>query len=203
LVTEPAVAIASTALRAGLGSAGPVSDQEPPASAKMPGADVRSQAPATIGVPCAVNATAVSRVSPQVRPAWLAAICRSVASVVHAACDWLWTATVPLLVSAISRPAGPAASASGSLASPNMTGEPADQEPPLSVLVATGENVRSWLGRKPAATELAPVTAATTPPLLATPAGVASRQAADPAARAKSCQKFSWSAADPPMSTTA
>ena len=70
-------------------------------------------------------------------------------------------------------------------------------------MAASGENVRSWLGRNPVSSDAPPVDAATRPPLSATPAGVTSRQAAEPAGRVNISQKFSSWAAEPPISTTA
>ena len=97
---------------------------------------------------------------------------------------------------------GAAARASGTSARP-ASSTPPDQFVPLSLLLASGENTRSWLGRNPAMSDCPPRLASTRPPLLATPGGVASRHLADRAGRTKSCQKLlSW-AADPPSTATA
>src|ERR1700678_3321226 len=71
---------------------------------------------------------------------------------------------------------GPAAkatavSASGTLASA-ASSTPEDQDAPSSLVLASGENTRSWLGRKPASTDCPPRLASVRPPLLATPGGV-------------------------------
>ena len=72
----------------------------------------------------------------------------------------------------------------------------------LAVLVS-GVKLRSWLGRNPASSEPAPVGAAISPPLSATPGGVIRRQPPPRAGRANICQKFSCAAALPPISTIA
>ena len=84
-----------------------------------------------------------------------------------------------------------------------MTGPPADQDAPLSAVAASGENERSWLGRKPATSAPAPVTPATSPPLSATPEGVTCRHFGAPAGRANSCQKSSCCELEPPITTIA
>jgi len=77
-----------------------------------------------------------------------------------------------------------------------------DGEGAASVLVASGENARSWLGRNPMTRDV-PVPAATRPPLSATPGGVTSDHWPAPVGRTKSCQKLSSDAADPPMTVIA
>ena len=74
---------------------------------------------------------------------------------------------------------------------------------PVSAVAASGENVRSWLGRKPAIRDVAPVAAMTIPPLLATPGGVASFHVLVPAGRTNSSQKLLCAAAEPPIWTMA
>ena len=58
-------------------------------------------------------------------------------------------------------------------------GPPTTSFAPLSVLAASGEKVRSWLGRNPVSSDPPPGLATTRPPLSATPRGVTSRQAAE------------------------
>src|SRR5450631_1974929 len=100
------------------------------------------------------------------------------------------------------RSPGPAVRASGASARPGLTGPAGDQLAPSSLVVASAENVRSWLGLNPVTSD-APVPATSRPPLSATPAGVASRHGTVPAGRTSSSQKlFSW-AAEPPISTIA
>src|SRR5215469_18938561 len=68
---------------------------------------------------------------------------------------------------------------------------------PLSAVTASGENVSFWLGRKPVTSDVGPVAAITRPPLLATPAGVASFQPVEPAGRTNSSQKLSSDSGGP------
>src|SRR6266568_6358835 len=118
-------------------------------------------------------------------------------------CDWSSdVCSSDLPVSAISLPPGPVASADGTRASPAGSRLGVQRAPPLRVL-ASGENVRSWLGLKPATSAGPPGDAATRPPLSATPGGVASRQLAVPAGLVSSCQKLLCLALDPPISTIA
>src|SRR5215469_8299855 len=180
------------------GTAGPAACQ-PPLSAKMPATPGRAQPAASIGVPDTPKAAAVSPVTPQPRPAGVAARARAVDRRVHAVP--VPSLAPPPLVSAMRRPPGPAASASGALARPGLTGPDGDQVAPSSLVAASGENVRSWLGRNPVTSDPPPDPATTRPS--ATPGGVASRQPAVPAGRTNSSQKLSCRAAGPPISTTA
>src|SRR3984885_6184448 len=152
---------------------GPVACQVPLVSAKRPATPGRAQVAASMGTPAGLNAAPVRPVTPQARPAGVAARVLAVIRRVQLA-PRRWLSSAPPLVSALSRPPGPAASASGTSARPGSTGPAADQDAPLLVLVASGENVRSWLGRKPVSSGPAGVPATTRPPLSATPAGVAS-----------------------------
>jgi len=71
---------------------------------------------------------------------------------------------------------------------------------PASLVTASGEKVSPWLGRNATVTEVGP-SAATSPPLSATPGGVASSHWSLPAGRVNSSQnRFS---AAPPIATTA
>src|SRR5215469_15243094 len=182
------------------GTAGPAACQ-PPLSAKMPATPGRAQPAASIGVPDTPKAAAVSPVTPQPRPAGVAARARAVDRRVHAVP--VPSLAPPPLVSAMRRPPGPAASASGALARPGLTGPDGDQVAPPSLVAASGENVRSWLGRNPVTSGRPPAPATTRPPLSATPAGVAARQPAPPAGRTNSSQKLLCCAAGPPVFTTA
>ena len=74
---------------------------------------------------------------------------------------------------------------------------------PLSLLLASGEKDRSWLGRIAAARAGPPSGTTVIPPLLATPSGVASFQPPAGPGRTKTCQKLLCWAADPPIMTTA
>ncbi len=205
----PAEASRSTSMSARtFGTAGPAACQRPPLSVKMPAKAGRLQpVPSTGAVPgtgalALPNATAVRPVTWQAWPAGVAASARAVDKRVHAAPP-CWPSSAPPLVSAMRLPPGPAASASGTWARPGFTGPAVDQLAPLSLVAARGENVRSWLGRNPVSSDAPPAGAATRPPLSATPPGVTSRQAAAPAGRANSSQKFSSWAAEPPISTIA
>ena len=100
-------------------------------------------------------------------------------------------------------PDGATAIASGTSARP-ASSRPGVQLRPVSLLVASGEKVRPWLGRKPTSSEVPPAPlVATSPPLSATPSGVARDQRLVPAGRTNSCQKLFSDAADPPMTVTA
>ena len=107
------------------------------------------------------------------------------------------------LVSAIRPPPGAAASASGYPASRVSSRPDWAHFAPLSLLLASGEKDRSWLGRIAAARAGPPSAATVIPPLLAAPGGVASFQAAAWPGRTNTCQKLLWSAADPPITSTA
>ena len=86
-----------------------------------------------------LNAAAVSPVTSHDRPAGVAFRELFVASRVHAVPSrWPSSALVPSLVSAMSWPPGPAASASAALARPAFSGPAGDQFAPLSVLAASG-----------------------------------------------------------------
>src|SRR5580692_4579648 len=161
---EPVAASRSTlmfSLLNAVGRAGPAAVQVPLVSAKRPATPGRAQVAASIGTPAGLNAAPVRPVTPQARPAGVAA--RALAVI-------RWVQLAPMRW-----PPGPAASASGTSARPGSTGLADDQVAPLLVLVASGENVRSWLGRNPVSSGPAGVPVTTRPPLSATPAGVASR----------------------------
>src|SRR5207244_655679 len=162
-----------------------------------------AQLPAAIGFLSGPNETAVTPSSPQARPGADAASALSVVSDVHcpaAAASAVAASTVPSCSSARVRPDGPTAMAPGVSASP-ASSSPGVQFRPASVLVASGEKIRFWLGRKPTTSE-APSPAATSPPLSATPGGVTSDQRSLVTGRKKSCQNLS-SASGPPMTATA
>src|SRR5215470_10011824 len=180
------------------GTAGPAACQPPPLSAKMPATPGRAQPAASIGAPDTPKAAAVSPVTPQARPAGVAARARALDRRVQAAP--VPSSAPPPLVRAMSRPPGPAASASGALARPGLTGPDGDQVAPPSLVAASGENVRSWLGRNPVTSEPPPAPATTRPPLSATPGGDASQQRAPPEGRTNSAQKLSCCAAGRPNS---
>ena len=173
---------------------------------KTPATPGRAQLPAAIGFLSGPNETAVTPVSPQARPGADAASAFRVVSGAHCpaaspspfiCAAWM----VPSCSSARIRPDGPTAMAPGVSARP-ASSRPGVQFRPASVLVASGEKARFWLGRKPTVTEVVPA-AATSPPLSATPCGVTRAQRLAPAGRTKSCQKSSCAAAGPPMTATA
>ena len=167
----------------------------------MPTAPGRLQLAASIGTPALLNAAAVRPVGPQARPAAVLATVLTLPRWVQEVPDRLPNCTPPPLVSAITWPAAVTASASGAAARPGVSGPAGDQLAPLSLLAASGEKVRSWLGRNPVSSD-PPAAVTTRPPLSATPPGVASRQRAVPAGRTNSSQKFSCCAAGPPICTT-
>ena len=172
---------------------------------KTPAAPGRAQLPAAIGFSSGPNETAVTPSSPQARPGADAARALSVVSGAHcpAAADPAVGAAsiVPSCSSARVRPDGPTAMAPGVSASP-ASSRPGVQFRPASVLVASGEKARFWLGRKPTTSE-APPPAATSPPLSATPCGVTSDQR--PAVRGpdEELPEVVVRAAGPPMTATA
>ena len=186
----------------GPGTAGPAACQLPPRSAKMPAIPVRLQFAASIGTPGPPNAAAVRPPTPQALPAGVAASAAALARRVHVVPPPVPSSAVPLLVSAMRRPPAPLARASGASARPGVTGPAGDHLVPPSPEVASGEKVRSWLGRNPVTSD-PPVPTTSRPPLSATPAGVASRHHAAPAGRTNSSQKLSCWAAGPPISTIA
>ena len=144
-----------------------------------PGADAASAFRVVSGAHCPAAAAPPASPSPVICAAWM----------------------VPSCSSARVRPDGPTAMAPGVSARP-ASSRPGVQFRPASVLVASGEKARFWLGRKPTVTEVVPA-AATSPPLSATPCGVTRAQRLAPAGRTKSCQKSSCAAAGPPMTATA
>ena len=176
---------------------------------KTPATPGRPQLPATIGDIPGPNETACTTVSPHERPGADAASAFSVVSCVHCPAAVLTSGAravgavsmVPSCSSARVRPDGATAMAPGVLARP-ASSRPVVQFRPASVLVASGEKTRFWLGRKPTVSEVPPP-AATSPPLSATPGGVTSDQRLAPARRTKSCQKLLSEAADPPMTAIA
>ncbi len=182
---------------------GPAGNHPLPVSPKMPTVPGWLQLAASIGTPARLNAAAVRPVSPQALPAGVAATVFALARWVHAVPDLLPNTTPPPLVSAMTWPAGVAASASGAAARPGVSGPAGDQLVPPLLLAASGEKVRSWLGRNPVIIDPPPSPATTRPPLSATPGGVASRQRVVPACRTNSCQKLLCCAAGPPICTTA
>ena len=184
------------------GTAGPAACQLPSRSAKRPAIPLRLQLAASIGTPDPPNAAAIRPPTPQALPAGVAASTAALARRVHVVPPPVPSSAVPPLVSAMRRPPAPLARASGASARPGVSGPAGDQLVPPSPEVASGEKVRSWLGRNPVTSD-PPVPATSRPPLSATPAGVASRHRAAPAGRTKSSQKLSCWAAGPPMSTIA
>src|SRR5689334_22259281 len=208
--TFPPASAASPSTRTRLRSAGPGSRrpadrQVPPTSVKTPATPGRVQPPAAIGLSFGPNDTAVTPSRPQERPWADAARARNVVSTVHrpaAAAPAVGDASiVPSRSTASRRPDGPRAIAPGAPAKP-ASSSPGVHDRPASVLVASGEKTRFWLGRTPT-TRAEPPPAATRPPLTATPGGVTSDQRPAPAGRAKSCQKRSAPPVPPPMTATA
>src|SRR6185437_3116474 len=148
---------------------------------------------------------AVTPCNPHSRPADDVARAPNVVSRVHcpaAAAPAVGAVSiVPSRSAASRRPDGLTAIAPGASARP-ASSSPGVQDRPASVLVASGEKTRFWLGRTPT-TRAEPPPAATSPPLSATPGGVTSDQRPAPAGRAKSCQKPSAPSVPPPMTATA
>src|ERR1700722_17034137 len=106
---------------------------------------------------------------------------------------------VPLPSSANCCPlANATARESATSASPAST-RPGAHVLPSSLVVASGEKTRLWLGRMPTTSGPPSAAAMTRPPLSATPGGVTSVHLADPAGRVNSCQKLSSLAAEPPI----
>ena len=130
------------------GGVRPASRHWLPDRKKIPVTPGRRQAPASSGAPAEPNATAVSPVSPQDRPAGLAARALVLTSGLQPA-PLEPDSCTPVRVSASSLPSGPAASADAAAARPDGS-RPGDQCWPSSRLLASGENVRSWLGTNPA-----------------------------------------------------
>ena len=102
--------------------------------------------------------------------------------------DWCavwWSTADPTTAS---DPSGPEASALGLAVS--APGRKAGLHVrPLSVLTERGEKRKSWLGKKPTATESVPTPgAATIPPLSATPCGVTDDHFDEPGAACSNCQ---------------
>src|SRR5579862_5038237 len=91
----------------------------------------------------------------------------------------------------------------GVLASAAFSGLIADQTWPASAVWLSGVKVRSWLGLNAVIAVVPEPAARTRPPLSAVPGGVTRFHRVAPAGRTRSCQKFSYCAADPPMSTVA
>ena len=201
--TEPSRRSRTSRRARAAGSAGPAAAQVPSRSAKIPARPGLAQVPPSSGVAGPANAAAVMPVSPQARPATVAARPRTVVRRLQRVPALVPSSASPSPVTAMTRPLALAASAPGTSLSPWLTRPPGAQRAPASDVAASGEKVRSWLGRKPTTTAPAPAAASTRPPLLATPAGVASRHAAADAGRTKTCQKFSSCARAPPIGTTA
>ena len=174
-------------------------------SVNTPATPGRAQLPATIGFLPGPNETACTLTSPQERPGADAASALRVVSGVHcpaaAALAVGAAAMVPSCSSARVRPDGSTAMAPG-VSARAASSRPGVQFFPVSVLVASGEKARFWLGRKPTTREVLPP-AATSPPLSATPCGVTSDQRLAPAGRTKSCQKLLCEAAEPPITAMA
>src|SRR5262249_22429961 len=147
-------------------------------------------------------AAAVSRVSPHARPAGVAASADVAVSFAQPVPPGAESCTVPPRRIASSLPSEEAARAPGSAARPPLS-RPGDQLAPLSDELASGENVRSWLGTNPVTSRPVACPATVRPPLSATPFGVASFQPPPAEPRVNSCQKLLCLAADPPISTTA
>ncbi len=101
------------------------------------------QLPASIGTFDRAKVAAVRPVSPQSCPAGVAIIARTLARRVHVFPVFAPSSAVPPLVSAMSWPPEPEASASGASARPGVTGPAADQLTPSLLVAASGENVRS------------------------------------------------------------
>src|SRR5215469_5269371 len=121
------------------GSDGPARRHVPPAYAKTPAVPGRAQLAASSGTPDELNAAAVTRRSPQWRPAGEAARDWRTASLVQAVPSGPDSSASPLVSSASRRPlAGAAARASGTSARP-ASSRPGVQAAPLSWVVASGE----------------------------------------------------------------
>src|SRR5580658_1714553 len=189
------------------GSAGPAACHVPPLSAKTPATPRRAQLPPAIGVSLTPNDTASTPARPQACPGADAASaprvvsddqCPAVAAAAVGASSML-----PSCSRASACPDAPTASASGTSAR-SASSRPGVQFRPASLLAASGEKARPWLGRNPTSSDVPPAPpAATSPPLSATPSGVTSDQRVAPVGRRKSCQKLLYEAADPPMTATA
>jgi hypothetical protein len=108
---------------------------------------------------------------------------------------------VPLLSRASIVPEAEAANASGTLAT-GSSSSPVPQVLPPSLVSASGENISPWLGRNATVTELR-ASAATRPPLSATPGGVTSSHPPPAAGRVNSSQNLFSAAAEPPIATIA
>src|SRR5690242_16830103 len=153
----------------------PASRHWPPDWKKIPATPGWLHEPASSGAPAEPNATAVSPVSPQDRPAGLAASAFVLTSGLQPVPSEPDSCT-PVRVRASILPSAPAASADAAAARPDGS-RPGDQCRPPSRLTASGENVRSWLGTNPAIRPGAapaplpvlPGPVATRPPLSATP----------------------------------
>ena len=151
-----------------------------------------------------VKEMAVNVVGRHRRPAADAARDRAVVSWVQAAPPFPDSSAVPPWARARSGPRpGAAASASGTSARPAWMRLPAIQCVPSSLVVASGENVRSTPGRNPASSERPSWPARTRPPLVATPGGVTSFHALLPAGRTNSCPKALLPALEPPITMAA
>ncbi len=124
-------------------STGPAERQVPAWSARMPTVPGRLQSPASIGKPELPNVAPVRPVRPQDLPAGVVASAPVLDRGVHAVPAPLPSSTLPSVVSAMRRPPGPAARASGAAARPGFTGPAGDQLLPSSLVTASGENVRS------------------------------------------------------------
>src|SRR5580704_6711036 len=114
--------------------AGPAACQLPPCSAKMPAVPGRLQPPASIGTSARAKVAAVRPVSPQSCPAGVAIIVWALARRVHVFPVLEPSSAVPPLVSAMSWPPEPEASALGASARPGVTGPAADQLAPSSLV---------------------------------------------------------------------
>ena len=98
---------------------------------------------------------------------------------------------------------GAAARASGTSARPAWMRLAADQWVPSSLVVVSGENLRSTPGRNPASRERPSWPARTRPPLVATPGGVTSFHVLVPAGRTNSWPKALFWALEPPITMAA
>src|SRR5215472_12447862 len=144
------------------GSVGPAGRQVWPVCAKMPAVPGWAQLAASSGIADELNAAAVTRRSPQWRPAGEAATDRRVARVAQAVPPGPDSSAWPVVSSASRRPlAGAAARASGTSARP-ASSRPGVQAAPLSWVVASGRSTRIDTGAVTVARPVAKFTVALT-----------------------------------------
>ena len=202
-----------TGLPAPAGRVGPTCTHWLPLGMKRPGRLPRVQVAPTTGVPaprdtpdetdrgdepepnCPIP-TAVILLTPQaVAEDWTVREC-SLTRRCHETSPPPLAITLPPAprASAMAGPPAGEARASGTAGKP-VRSTPVDHVAPSSAVAARGETVRSCEGRKPATAEPPAPCETTSPPLLATPGGVATAQCAPAPDRVTNCQKVlsgSW-----------